>query len=178
MKKVLFFSAFASISTVMYTAGLLVLSCVSACQHTEPTPTVTYSGYDNSEYTEINSEAAGDFTLTAALCSEMPRDLDAQVWYYDASMSEADAIATATTQTFDEDGEPEGTPDPDEMFDIRATYLQDGQRVSNYHADKTLTLFLNPDRMAVISLSDGTRTTYQAVKTTVSGQLTKCFELK
>lgn len=153
MKSILIF--FSTVATFIHAYLLIVAVGLASCDHKPQDVSPVATGYNNTEYDAINDEGMGDYKLNVSLCEpESPKNLQAEIWYVGSDTTITDAMRYVMTESFDEDGNSDGTPDPDEVFNVQARFTDSGTAYSNFQADKSFGLYVDGSKTVVVKISD------------------------
>jgi hypothetical protein len=151
-------------ATIFYVATFIfVLLSVVSCKKTDPeaqllpvTVVTTPAGWNNTEFEDADQEFTGAFSLTASICNgKIPQDYDVDIWYFDRGDSPVAALDSIIHPGLDEDGEPNDEPQPADENRIQVLFSDTALTPSsNYNTKGKFFLFLSPNKLAIIRLTD------------------------
>ncbi|MBO0950874.1 hypothetical protein [Fibrella forsythiae] len=150
---------------------------VSACHHTTADPEPEPTGWNRTEFMPVNDSIQGDYELTATLCGKNPQNLSVSVWYFPADANPKDAVYSITNPGYDDDGEPAEPELAADDLDVQVKFIKEGAVVSNYNLKAAMVLYLDPDQLAVMQITDEQGNVTWHTQLTTGNKGTTCFQL-
>lgn len=162
------------VSLFLYTfLTILAAACHRGGDSTDPTPDP--DGWNNTTFEPLNEALDGDYALTGSFCGQGPENLMLSVWYFPKETAPSVAVRSLTDPGVDEDGEPVEPELPAETYDAWVKVNRNAVDYSSYDKSGKLTVYLEPDSLAVIQVTNEAGKSIWLTKVTTGNKGDLCF---